>query len=180
MNKLLQLLEDSNDLDESEICLISHEKKNDTYLKLECGHGFNFTHLFEEIKNQKNYSKYNNYILKTNQIKCPYCRNIQNSILPRREGYPLIYGINSPMKYIMYTNKCSHIFKKGVKKGQICNSGCEGLYCIKHQKINVIENTCKYVFKRGVKKGELCNNICSSIYCKSHIKYEKKIDIDIL
>ena len=139
-------------------CPICYEKLDETAIKLNCGHKFHYNCILNSYKMAT--IKNNIKLFR----KCPYCRNIQNSILPRREGYPLIYGINSPMKYIMYTNKCSHIFKKGVKKGQICNSGCEGLYCIKHQKINVIENTCKYVFKRGVKKGELCNNICSSIY----------------
>lgn len=174
MNKLfLELLNDSDNVDESDICLISHEKKDESYIKLQCDHGFNFTHLFEEVKNQKSYSKYNYNQLKLWQLRCPYCRSIQNKLLPQREGYPKLNGINSPKRYIMYLNKCSYIFKRGKRKNQQCNEACEYTYCKTHMKYDSM-NKCCYIFKKGSNKGQTCGNDCKEIYCKNHIKY--KID----
>ena len=52
-------------------------------------HLFNYSAIFKEIKNQKKNPTYlETQKLSTKQIKCPYCRNIQNGLL---QSYPRNY-----------------------------------------------------------------------------------------
>ena len=129
-NQEINSNEDNND-----ICLISRNNKDDTHIKLLCNHGFNYINILNEVINQKKESRYNHSILKVNQIKCPYCRNIQDYLLPHIKGFPLIKGVNSPKKYGLYNHKCCYIFKKGKNKDKPCNSPCNGQYCNSHEKI---------------------------------------------
>lgn len=176
MNKLFfDILNESNEHDENDICLISHETKDDTYLKLKCGHGFNYEHIFKEIVNQKkNYNKYSNNYLKVYQIKCPYCRNVQTGLLPQRNNFSKIYGVNSPIKYIEYENTCKYVYKYGKNKDKMCKIPCEFDYCNKHiskpKQSITYQNKCKYIFKRGIRKGEVCDANCENDYCKKHSK----------
>ena len=71
---------DNEDIDD--ICLISNLSLEKNYITLPCGHRFNYTPLFNEVKNQKNYSSLETSRIKKNQIKCPYCRTIVNNLLP--------------------------------------------------------------------------------------------------
>jgi DNA-directed RNA polymerase subunit RPC12/RpoP len=78
-----QKIEEDNNL-----CLITNQPLLDKYVKLECGHKFNYIPLFNDIKNHK--QKFNNLEgcnskLKTNEIRCPYCRYKQNGVLPYYE-----------------------------------------------------------------------------------------------
>ena len=84
---------------ESNVCLISNLPLDDTNVKLECGHFFNYIPLYKDIKNHKqkfNIMESGIAILKNEQIRCPYCRHIQNSLLPYIElpGVEKIHGIN--------------------------------------------------------------------------------------
>jgi hypothetical protein len=95
LNKLLK--ENDEELENENVCLITNTLLNDTKIKLECGHSFNYLPLYRDIKNHKN--KFNNMEikgLKPSQIRCPYCRNIQNILLPYIEldGVEKIHGIN--------------------------------------------------------------------------------------
>jgi len=106
--------------DNNNICLITGMKLEDDYVTLECEHKFNYKPLYYEIYNQKFKQKsYNSSYLNTTEqnkilssgynyfIKCPYCRNIQFTLLPKPStSTPLcvvidsslieeIYGINS-------------------------------------------------------------------------------------
>ena len=100
-------LYNSLDIDESyektdednNICLITNELLTDKFVKLECGHKFNYMPLFNDIKNHK--QKFNNMEgcntkLKTNEIRCPYCRYKQNGVLPYYEELNIrkINGVN--------------------------------------------------------------------------------------
>lgn len=118
----------------NEICLISRNNKDKTHIKLLCNHGFNYVNILNEVINQKKPSNYKNK-LNFNQIKCPYCRNIQDYLLPHIKGFPLVKGVNSPKKYGLYTHKCCYIFKKGKNKDKSCDSPCNGQYCNSHEKI---------------------------------------------
>ena len=118
----------------NEICLISRNSKDKTHIKLLCNHGFNYVNILNEVINQKKPSNYKNK-LNFNQIKCPYCRNIQDYLLPHIKGFPLVKGVNSPKKYGLYTHKCCYIFKKGKNKDKSCDSPCNGQYCNSHEKI---------------------------------------------
>ena len=106
--ELYKLLDEDSD-DEETLCQISGVPLTDKYVTLECNHKFNYTALYKEIYKQKFVFKtYNpNLLTKKDQlkirnskidyfIKCPYCRNIQFTLLPYYEevGLQEIYGIN--------------------------------------------------------------------------------------
>ena len=85
--------------DNDEMCLISSEKLVEPFVKLECGHSFNYLPIYKDIINHKrlfNNMEVSGSSVKKGQIRCPYCRNIQNSLLPfiEKEGVEKIHGIN--------------------------------------------------------------------------------------
>lgn len=117
-------------------CLISGETliENET-IKLICGHKFNYDAIFNEVKQQKKSTAYNSstkYLLK---VKCPYCRTVQNGLLPLFPGKPSVRYVNSPEKYVMKNKKCAYLFLSGKKKGKPCNKSCYSKYCNQHFKI---------------------------------------------
>ena len=81
-DNLYQILDDDNDSDQENLCLITGEQLLKDSIKLECSHSFNYIPLFNEVKKQKgNFipnSKPSNYYesdrLNKYQFKCPYCR----------------------------------------------------------------------------------------------------------
>ena len=68
----------------SNICLITKEPLEENYIKLKCGHSFNYIPLYNEINRQKrlNNQSMDDRRLLINQIKCPYCRSIHNYLIP--------------------------------------------------------------------------------------------------
>lgn len=127
------LLNEEQEETNNRLCLISQEPLEQDYIKLECGHCFNYNNILSEVIKQK--SHINNceiQKLSMKQIKCPYCRNVQNKVLPYREGESLMYGVNYPLKYCMFPNNCSYIFTKGKKKGEKCDIPCNSEMCKKH------------------------------------------------
>tara|TARA_B100000963_G_scaffold297600_1_gene269100 strand:- start:2463 stop:3359 length:897 start_codon:yes stop_codon:yes gene_type:complete len=128
------LLEES--IDNEETCLISGDKLEDNFVKLECSHKFNYKDIYNEVHKQKTqpwHSEINK--VKTTQLKCPYCRNIQTGLLPFREGYSKVKYVNWPPSLMMLPDNCSYIFVSGKRKGQSCAKRCSGKYCLSHQKI---------------------------------------------
>ena len=70
------------------ICLITNQVLIDKFVKLNCGHKFNYIPLYNDIYNHK--KKFNNMegsssSLKMNEIRCPYCRKKQLGVLPYYE-----------------------------------------------------------------------------------------------
>ena len=187
-NKKLNILlcdqDEYEDLEKN--CLICNNKLEEDCITLICGHKFNYSSIFNEIKNQKKQNLYyESQKLKSHQIKCPYCRTIQNGLLPYRDGYPTITYVNWPRKLQFLPNICEYIFKSGKRKGVQCDKRCCENFCSNHEKImerkkereakknitntliyttaianNIIINTnnpqCQYVFKKGSKKGQSC------------------------
>lgn len=89
----------SGDENTIELCLISNLPLVNNFVKLKCGHKFNYGPLYKDIFNHK--KKFNNMEqiktkLKQNQIRCPYCRNVQDELLPYYEnfGFPKEHGVN--------------------------------------------------------------------------------------
>ena len=89
---------DSLESEEKNNCLITGEKLVENFVQLKCGHSFNYLPLYNDILNHKkkfNHKESGKSVLSKNQIRCPYCRNVQNEILP---FYPLkivkqVYGV---------------------------------------------------------------------------------------
>jgi hypothetical protein len=98
--KSLDIEENEQKTDEdNNICLITNQQLQDKFVELECGHKFNYIPLFNDLKNHK--QKFNNMEggntkLKTNEIRCPYCRNKQEGVLPYYDDLNLskINGVN--------------------------------------------------------------------------------------
>jgi hypothetical protein len=118
-----------------DICLITNKKLNDNVIKLQCGHTFNYEPLYKEVICQKVRRSYlETTRLKDYQIKCPYCRTIQNKLLPyiNLNGIKKIVGVNSPLHKTMATNNCKYVYKSGKRKGLPCDSLCYHTCCNRH------------------------------------------------
>jgi uncharacterized Zn finger protein (UPF0148 family) len=82
---------------EDNLCLITNSPLTDNWVKMECNHKFNYVPLYNDILNhKKNFNKLERRILKSGEIRCPYCRNIQTTLLPYHDmyGVKLTHGVN--------------------------------------------------------------------------------------
>ena len=169
------LMEEDDDIEK---CLITNQCLETPYIKLCCGHKFNYMPLFNEIVAQKK-NFYEIKKLKIYQLKCPYCRNIQNNLLPQRKNYPIWNGVNSPLKFCMFLNECS--YKN--KDGKVCGVGTNGEHCKRHANIlKKFKSQCMCETLSGVR----CKNSGSKILfkdkeiilCKIHFKKISKLNFD--
>ena len=140
-NKLLKSLCESDNEDEENQCLISGEPLEDTPIKLKCNHKFNYHAILNEVKMQKKYTSLETFRLKTYQIKCPYCRCIQNGVLPWKTGYPQLKGVNFPISKTYKAFCCCSILKSGKRKGLACGRKSIEKLCPRH--INLKEKSSK-------------------------------------
>ena len=167
--------EDTNNYDN--ICLLTYEELSFNYIKLDCGHCFNYLPLYNELINQKN--KINTYDtnkkLSINEIKCPYCRNISDKLIPYipLDNINMIKGINYPTKYCLKLNSCEWVFKSGKNKNCTCSNDAyyqnNSLFCKTHHAL------CK---KQISKKNEYINideNLVEKLYKKFKINELKNI-----
>ena len=126
-DELYKSLDDSDDEDETDKCQITGLLLKEKSVSLECSHHFNYDALYTEMCKQKYvFGTYNVKTLSYKDqrtfvtsgfdyyIKCPYCRNIQFTILPYYEelGLEQKYGINcsdktleSPQNNYYYCNR---------------------------------------------------------------------------
>ena len=148
-------------------CLISSEPLLDTHIVLQCGHKFNYMNILEEVKQQRRPSHLEIQRLSRYQIKCPYCRKIQNGILPLRLGQEKILGVNWPPSKMYLKDLCKAIFKSGLRKGTACNKPCEENYCKRHKNYESKKTTamtniilCQTVLRYGKRKGNKCLHRC--------------------
>jgi hypothetical protein len=100
-----------NELDDKkQICEISGQDLKDRFVTLECSHTFNYDALYTEICKQKfDFQTYTMDTLSKKDIqairdkkieyfiKCPYCRNVQFTLLPYYDDLPFAkkYGVNT-------------------------------------------------------------------------------------
>tara|TARA_Y100000287_G_scaffold182939_1_gene181292 strand:+ start:1107 stop:1721 length:615 start_codon:yes stop_codon:yes gene_type:complete len=176
--ELFKELSSENEIISDNICLITNEPLLDDFITLECKHKFNYKAIFQEISRQKfKEFKYEINRVGKNQLKCPYCRNIQNTLLPPSKEYLetknpelLVYSVNSPLKWCMTTHNCKYIFKSGKNKGKPCNKKCFSEYCTNHQnimlkreqnnnntnKVKTDKHMCCAIISSGKRKGDIC------------------------
>ena len=97
-SELLKSVENIEDNTEDNQCLITMEPLTEHYVTLQCGHKFNYLPLYNDLINYK--SKFmkmdSRGLLASNQIRCPYCRSKQNSLLDyvNIPGIKKVIGIN--------------------------------------------------------------------------------------
>lgn len=154
-NEMIELFkkcmnDDIQDNNEDNICLISGEKLTNDKIKLLCGHSFNYLPLFNDVFKQKRIVNHREIVrIPYKCIKCPYCRSINNCLLPYKEHIikEKIDGVNYPEKYSLKPNLCLYVFKSGKKKGTQCISKCSDKFCNQHKTIALKQennkNNCK-------------------------------------
>ena len=97
-------------------CLISNTTLRSDFVSLNCGHKFNYDSIFYDICNHKNkFNTLEKYFLNTREIRCPYCRNVQNKLLPPHPSFPNIHGVNffDEIIYLTQFNKRPHKWIQG-------------------------------------------------------------------
>jgi len=146
LNKIDNKIDNKNITDNS-LCLLTHELLERNYITLECGHKFNYIPLYNEICCQKLPSHLETTNLFINQIKCPYCRNITNKLLPYIKIDNCTYkrGVNYPSKYCMKLHDCSWHNKSGKNKNKPCSKPAyesdAGIFCCSHQNLSLKNNS---------------------------------------
>jgi len=190
----LNNMDNDSDDDDDNYCLITKMPLDKNNIKLPCNHAFNFVPLYKEVVQQKsktNMSYLNTDKLAFDQIKCPYCRQKFNFLLPHirlNKDMMFCQGVNTPEKFCMEFHTCEYMFKNGKNKDNSCSKpayyGVSGCYCCNHhitidkrniskEVTNVTTNTlCNAVFKSGKRIGEICGSkTCSenNQVCKRHL-----------
>lgn len=167
------------------VCLITNEALNPFHVTLECGHKFNYESLYQEVLRQKGRVGMHHYFEKIgmNQIKCPYCRNMNNALLPfiGNTPHPIIkrlIGINAPASMCMAgvpcgANKCSLNAFYEHKEHYYCHRHYQS--AIKSDSKPVVQATktrCIAETQSGKNKGKQCrlNAAAGSTMCNIHSK----------
>ena len=142
-------------------CLITNNLLNENCVTLECNHSFNYVPLFFDIQNQK--KKFNcmeRCSLKTKEIRCPYCRNIQSTLLPyyNVEGVIKVHGVNYyDEKYDLFDEyKNSRYSTSDYVKGNCCF-----FITTINEEGNSIETPCKYQYVKSL-------SFDNKTYCAQH------------
>ena len=96
--ELYKSLDENESTDKQEnVCLITQEPLKENHVTLNCNHSFNYLPLYKDIKNFKQkFVSMDTTNLKKTQIRCPYCRKVQNELLPYVDmpGVQKLQGIN--------------------------------------------------------------------------------------
>jgi len=138
-NELYKSLDEKEDTfkteEDEDKCLITNQPLTDKFVKLDCGHKFNYIPLFNDIKNHK--AKFNSMegqstLLKQNEIRCPYCRKRQTSVLPFYEDL-LIEKINGVNYYDTNASNLGCIYSQ---------NGCQYKFVYKYNDGTTKEFTC--------------------------------------
>ena len=202
-NMLSQSEDDTtvNEVNEDNHCLLTKEPLHSIHIKLVCGHKFNYIPLYREVVVQKTIglspnAYYTSHSLKRNEIKCPYCRNVQDKLLPYIEydGVKKTFGVNYPAKLSMTSQHCMYSIKSGSSKNgkkSTCKECalelCNGTYvCKKHydacisissaphaaaEKEHETNHTCGVILRYGKNKGNPCSNPST---CRVHSNCKHK------
>jgi len=157
------LLNDENDNDENNLCLITNLPLSDNHVILKCGHKFNYEPLYKDIYNYKR--KFNNLEqvrnrLKTNQLRCPYCRNVQDELLPYYDnlGYSKVNGVNvydisnnnECYNYINPDHQCKYQINAIDASGNIISSQCPHFGYVHYILKSKYNDTTKYCYSHKV------------------------------
>ena len=162
---------DNNSLDETkenaDVCLISQQPLEEDHITLLCGHRFNYDPLFKDIYNhKKKHYTLDTMRLRDYQIRCPYCRNIQNQLIPYYPGKDKVHGVNciTNMNTEMFVHmnypSMYHIHYKNYAKGYCCHDVDDIQLMIKNPQhvVKCVDTTVIY------------NEIDERVYCKKHLK----------
>lgn len=204
-DELKNLLNNDDDDDEN-ICQITGYPLSTNFVILECNHKFNYVALYKELITQR--YKFKNYDVSALSlpdrkkfinsaanyfIRCPYCRNIQFTILPYYEelGLNKEYGLNSLDTNLRnplikcninpnaYTIHNGHVFKN------LPNIFCDfvnifGDLCVNSYVCNIPNTTlhyCSHHYNSGCKKYKIDQTKIKQTL-KESLKKEKEIKLN--
>ena len=134
-SELYKSLDDNNndaDNDDENICLITNAPLMEKFVTLKCKHKFNYVPLFKDIMNRRTF-KLETQRLKHNEISCPYCRNIQNELLPYYDdmGVEKVHGINFIDENVIVEKTSSNDkYKFGICNYKSISATGEPMLCI--------------------------------------------------
>lgn len=156
---------------DNNLCLITNMPLIENYVTLECKHKFNYDAIFNDILCHK--TKYNSMernLIKQQELRCPYCRTIQKSLLPYVEGYKKVNGVNyndesqDKQKYNSYCYGSDYLVGK-----------CEYNSIAKDANNNTVDNVTHACYNKYVK----LLDSTGKCYCYLHYKTTvKKIEYD--
>jgi len=93
-DELYKSLDDQEE-DSSGRCLITNKPLEEDCVVLDCNHKFNYDAIYNDIFNhKKKYNSMEKNSIKANELRCPYCRTIQKHLLPLKDGYKKVHGVN--------------------------------------------------------------------------------------
>lgn len=155
--------------EEIENCLISGEKLDDSFVQLNCGHKFNYNPIFKDIYNHKifyNCSERGGSRLNNMQIRCPYCRTIQNQLLPYKKDDCRHHGINfyfgNTSNRECFFSKSANLNLLNIDKEIKCNTlnkYSSNLFQLE----NKLNNIAKDKFKINFTSFRFCKNHCADL-----------------
>lgn len=173
--ELYESLDDSdNNIDEqsAQICLITNAPLTKHFVELECKHTFNYVPLFKDLVNHKTkFSSLDTHRLKVNEIRCPYCRNKQGSLLPYIEeiGLPKEHGVNWINMDLMSTSNVVDL-----KLGQCCwGNGyeCNAIHVLTNGSTNL--DYCYYHYKLTARKMLMAQKLKQKLEAKALVAQQK-------
>lgn len=165
------------DNDVERTCLISgkifkqKDYDNDDVVKLQCGHIFEYSSIFESYKITNN--KGRNYLSK--QL-CPYCLQ-KGGLLPIKEDQEYIKGVNYKSTKSYRTKnknesfKCCAIITSGINKGKTCNNNCKITFL-------TLEHKPFYILDIDITKENISVTLHSKTWCGKHISQCEKFIAD--
>jgi len=147
-------------------CMITQSPLNTDHVMLECGHKFNYDAIFNDIYNhKKRFHELETSRLKGTQIRCPYCRNIQNCLLPCPSGKKMICGVNVavniPQEQVIHMRTPSMYWLnyRQFARGYCCH----GVDNIAGLATSCTEVNCSDTMV-------IYNDVDERVYCKAHLK----------
>jgi hypothetical protein len=152
--ELYKSLDEPEPTTEIETCLITNLPLTENYVQLECKHKFNYVPLYNDILiHKKTFNRLERRMLDAREIRCPYCRNIQKTLLPfyKMDGIKEEHGVN--------------FFDETLAVKKTYNSSEYSGY---------FQGTCAYVGTATISAGE--NEIIQTVCCKNN--QVKKLDLD--
>jgi len=183
--KSLDIVENEEKTDEdNNLCLITNKPLTDYFVKMGCGHQFNYIPLYNDIKNHKykfNNMEGNSSRLNIDEIRCPYCRKKQTGVLPYHEelGLDKINGVNTITAAKIHQNNSNYNY-------QLCEfvkinpnfdpSGNNPLETSKYATDNCKNFTCSHSGYKTISFSNLhayyvSNNLnTDKKYCYTHMK----------
>ena len=173
--ELYESLDDSdNNIDEqsAQVCLITNTPLTKHFVELECKHKFNYVPLFKDLVNHKTkFSSLDTHRLKVNEVRCPYCRHKQGSLLPYIEeiGLPKEHGVNWINMELMSTSNVVDL-----KVGQCCwgnGNECSAIHVLTNGSTNM--DYCYYHYKLTAKKAMMAQKLKQKLELKALIAQAK-------